>query len=94
MALLDTVVHIEQHPKHYGLYWQQKQWQVKRLIEEVGGSENALAGRDSVLTRKEAAQRAKIAAVKTRSPDGSQFLPQTVGWSTRANGCPYYPCQG
>ena len=50
MALLDTVVHIEQHPEHYGPYWQQKQWQVKRLIEEVGGSENALAGRETVLT--------------------------------------------
>lgn len=50
MALLDTVVHIEQHPEHYGLYWQQKQWQVKRLIEEVGGSENAIAGRITVLT--------------------------------------------
>ena len=50
MALLDTVNHIEQHPEHYGPYWQQKQRQVKRLIEEVGGSENALAGREAVLT--------------------------------------------
>lgn len=50
MALLDTVNHIEQHPEHYGPYCQQKQSQVKRLIEEVGGSENALTGRATVLT--------------------------------------------
>jgi len=50
MALLDTANHIEQHPEHYGDYWQQKQWQVKRLIEEVGGSEKALAFREAILT--------------------------------------------
>lgn len=50
MALLDTANHIEQHPEHYGSYWQQKQWQVKRLIEEVGGSEKALAFRETILT--------------------------------------------
>ncbi len=50
MALLDTANHIEQHPEDYGDYWQQKQWQVKRLIEEVGGSERTLAGQEAILT--------------------------------------------
>ncbi|MEM9541297.1 MAG: pentapeptide repeat-containing protein [Cyanobacteria bacterium P01_E01_bin.42] len=48
-TLEDTAVEIERHRELYGLYWQQKQRQVKRVMEEISGSVEALAGREAVL---------------------------------------------
>ncbi|MBO1351092.1 MAG: pentapeptide repeat-containing protein [Hormoscilla sp. GUM202] len=48
-TLLDTARQIEGDRELYGPYWQQKQRQVKRVVEEVGGSVEALAGREAVL---------------------------------------------
>lgn len=49
VALLDTITHVEQFPEYYGPDWRQKQRQVKRLEEEVSGSEEALVGREATL---------------------------------------------